>query len=52
MDTYADDNEEIAEGDPPIDWGRVEDVNDIFANAASPLEALKEIYGDRLVVPK
>jgi len=51
VDAYTDDNEEIAEGDPPIDLDRVGEVADIFANAATPLEALTVIYGDKLVVP-
>ncbi len=51
MDTYADDNEETAAGDAPVDWGRVEEVADIFSNAASPLDALTAIYGDKLDVP-
>lgn len=51
MNEFADADEQEAAGDPPIDWGSVEKVADIFTNAASPLEALTAIYGDKLDVP-
>jgi hypothetical protein len=51
MDKYADADEEHAEGDPPIDWDRLGEVQAVFEAADTPLEALKALYGDRLDVP-
>lgn len=51
MDTFADADEQEAAGDPPIDWDRLEEVQAIFDNAKTPLDALKAIYGDKLEVP-
>ena len=50
LDRFADDDEEFAEGDPPIDWDRLEEVAAVFASM-EPLEALRAIYGDKLDVP-
>ena len=46
-----DDREWFDAGDLPVDWGRVQEVADLFDRAASPLEALKALYGDDLEVP-
>lgn len=46
----ADDDEEFTAGDPPIDWDRLEEVAAVFASM-EPLEALRAIYGDDLIVP-
>lgn len=51
MDTFADADEQEAAGDPPIDWDRLEEVAEVFANN-TPLEALKAIYGEKLDVPQ
>ena len=51
MDTFADADEEYADGDPPIDWDRVAEVKAIFDAAETPLDALKALYGDKLDVP-
>ena len=51
MDKYADADEEHADGDPPIDWDRLGEVQAVMDEAASPLEALTALYGDKLEVP-
>ena len=47
---FADADEQDADGDPPIDWARLEELAEVFANN-TPLEALKAIYGEKLDVP-
>jgi len=47
---FADVNEHFADGDPVVDWSRVDEVAAVFADS-TPLEALKTIYGDKLEVP-
>ena len=47
---FADADEDQANGDPEINWERLEELAEVFANN-TPLEALKAIYGDRLEVP-
>jgi len=48
---FADADEERAEGDAPIDWARLDELAEVFANN-TPLEALKAIYGEKLDVPQ
>ena len=47
---FADADEGFAEGDPPVDWARLDELAAVFANN-TPLEALRAIYGDDLIVP-
>ena len=47
---FADVNEHFAEGDPVVDWDRLDEVAAVFASM-EPFEALKAIYGDKLEVP-
>lgn len=47
---FADVNEHFADGDPVVDWDRVDEVAAVFASM-EPFEALKTIYGDKLEVP-
>lgn len=47
---FADADEEQAEGDPEINWDRLEELEEVFS-MNEPLEALKAIYGDKLEVP-
>lgn len=47
---FADADEEHAEGDPEIDWDRLEELAEVFS-MNEPLEALKAIYGEKLEVP-
>lgn len=51
MDHYADANEDHADGDPPIEWERLDEVQAIMSEAETPLDALKALYGDKLEVP-
>lgn len=51
MDTFADADEQEAAGDPPIDYDRLDEVQAVMDEAASPLEALTALYGDKLEVP-
>jgi len=48
---FADAEEQDADGDPPIDWARLDELAEVFANN-TPLEALKAIYGEKLDVPQ
>ena len=52
IDRTYDDAEWFDAGDSPVDWDRVQEVADLFDRAASPLEALRSLYGDDLEVPK
>lgn len=51
MDKYADDNEDTAAGDPPIQWDRLDEVQATLDDAKTPLAALTALYGDKLEVP-
>ncbi len=51
MDQYADADEEHADGDPPINFDRLDEVQAIFNDSETPLDALKALYGDKLEVP-
>jgi hypothetical protein len=50
MAGFADADEEFGAGDPPINWARLDELAEVFANN-TPLEALKAIYGEKLDVP-
>ncbi len=51
MDGFADADEQEAAGDPPINFDRLNEVQAIFNDSETPLDALKALYGDRLDVP-
>jgi hypothetical protein len=51
MDGFADAEEQEAAGDPVIQWDRLDEVQAVFDDSETPLEALKALYGDRLDVP-
>ena len=51
MDIFADADEEYADGDPSIDYDRLDEVQSVMDEASTPLDALKALYGDRLEVP-
>jgi len=48
---FADAEEQDAAGDAPINWARLDELAEVFANN-TPLDALKAIYGEKLDVPQ